>query len=137
MNYILKDENAVFYECGFSCDSVVFLKLGSEAFFITDSRYDTEAKECVKNAEVIIGDRRDLFITVRDYIKNSKIKELIFNPSEWSLLAYEKFTLDLPDVNFKRVANFSQEKRILKSPIELDILRDTATLGAKAFDLIA
>jgi Xaa-Pro aminopeptidase len=137
VNYILKDENAVYHECGFSCDNVVFLKLGSEAFFITDSRYDTEAKESVKNAEVIIGDRRDLFITVREYIKKAKIKELVFNPDEWSVAAYAKFTLDVAGVNFKQVPNFSQEKRIIKSDVELDIMRETARLGAKAFDSFA
>ncbi|HIP29498.1 MAG TPA: X-Pro aminopeptidase, partial [Sulfurospirillum arcachonense] len=110
MNYILKDENAVFYECGFSCDNVVFLKFGNEAFFITDSRYDTEANEYIKDAEVIITERRDMFPKVRELIKNAKIKELIFNPSEWSLHAYEEFTKDIDDVEFKRVANFSQQK---------------------------
>lgn len=65
MNFILKDENAVFYECGFSCDNVVFLKLGSEAFFITDARYTTEAKGGSKNATVLEGDRRDLLKTGR------------------------------------------------------------------------
>lgn len=136
MNYILRDENAVFYECGFSCDNVVFLKLGSEAFFITDSRYDTEAKESIANAEVIIGDRRDLFITVREYIKKSKIKELVFNPSEWSLSAYQKFTLELDEVEFKQVSNFSQEKRIIKNAEEQTILKEAARLGANAFDSV-
>jgi len=134
MNYILRDENAVFYECGFSCDNVVFLKFGSEAFFVTDSRYDTEANEYIKNAEVVITGRRDMYPKVRELIKNAKIKELVFNPSEWSLLAYEEFTKDVEGVNFKRVANFSQQKRIIKSSDELDVLRKASELGSKAFD---
>ncbi len=137
MNYILRDENAVFYECGFSCDNVVFLKLGSEAFFITDTRYETEAKEYIKNAQIIISERRDMFPKVRELIKESKIKELVFNPNEWSLDAYESFTLDLDHINFKKEVNFSQQKRIIKSDEELDILRKAATLGAKAFDSFA
>jgi Xaa-Pro aminopeptidase len=137
MNFILRDENAVFYECGFSCDNVVFLKLGSEAFFITDSRYDTEAKEYIKDAEVVITERRDMFPKVRELIKNSKIKELIFNPKEWSLQAYEEFTKDMDSVEFKRVDNFSQQRRIIKSEDELDILRKASEIGAKAFDSFA
>ena len=137
MNYILRDENAVFYECGFSCDNVVFLRLGSEAFFITDSRYDTEANEFIKDAEVIITERRDMFPKVRELIQNAKIKELLFNPSEWSLHAYEEFTKDIDDVEFKRVTNFSQQRRIIKSEDELDILRKASDLGAKAFDNFA
>lgn len=137
MNYILRDENAVYYECGFSCDNVVFLKLGSEAFFITDPRYLTEAKECVKNAEVVQGDRRDLYITVRELITNAKIKELIFNPSEWSVSAFAKFSLEMDHVNFKEVSNFSQETRIIKTREELDIVRKAASLGSEAFDSFA
>jgi Xaa-Pro aminopeptidase len=134
MNYILKDENAVYYECGFSCDNVVFLKLGSEAFFITDSRYDTEAKEYIKNAEVIITERRDMFPKVKELIKSAKIKELTFNPREWSLHEYNEFTNELDTIEFKQVHNFSQEKRIIKTDDELEILRKASELGAKAFD---
>ena len=137
MNYILKDENAVYYECGFSCDNVVFLKLGSEAFFITDSRYDTEAKEYIKNAEVIITERRDMFPSVRELIKKAKIKELVFNPREWSLHEYSEFSKELDIVEFKQVHNFSQEKRIIKTANELDILREASKLGAQAFDNFA
>jgi len=137
VNYILRDENAVFYECGFSCDNVVFLKLGSEAFFITDPRYITEAKELVKNAEVVEGDRRDLYQTVRDFITKAKIQELIYNPSEWSVSAFKRFSLDLSEVSFKEVLNLSQDKRIIKTNDELDILRQAALLGANAFDSFA
>jgi Xaa-Pro aminopeptidase len=137
MNYILRDESAVYHECGFSCDNVVFLKFGSEAFFITDSRYDTEAKESIKGAEVIITERRDMFPKVRELIQNAKAKELIFDPSEWTLFAYEEFTKELDSVVFKRVANFSQQKRIVKSSKEIDTLQRAAKIGAKAFDSLA
>ncbi len=137
MNYILRDENAVFHECGFSCDNVVFLKFGSEAFFVTDSRYDTEANEFIKNAEVIITERRDMYPKVRELISYARIKELIFNPSEWSLHDYEEFTQGIDGVEFKRVSNFSQQKRIIKSADELDILRTASQIGASAFDSFA
>ena len=137
MNYILKDENAVYYECGFSCDNVVFLKLGSEAFFVTDSRYDTEAKQYIRDAEVIITERRDMYPKVRELIQSANIKELKFNPREWSLDDYNEFTKDNNSVKFTQVYNLSQEKRIIKSEDELDILRKASELGAKAFDRFA
>ena len=43
-NYILKDENAVLFECGYSCDNVYFASLNGEKFFITDGRYGVEAR---------------------------------------------------------------------------------------------
>ena len=132
MNFILKDENAVFYECGFSCDNVVFLKLGSEAFFITDARYTTEAGECVKNATVLEGDRRDLLKTARLLIRKSSIKTLCFNPSEWSVDAYARLSEKL-SIHFQKKPNFSQEKRIIKTQSELEILSQAALFGRDAF----
>lgn len=137
MNYILKDENAVYYECGFSCDNVVYLCLGSEAFFITDSRYTHEANEYVKGATVIEGDRRDLFQTVRVFIQKSKVKKIDYNPSEWSVESYEKIASELSSVEFVKEPNFSQKKRIQKSNEEIEILTRAAQLGKEAFDNFA
>ena len=132
MNYILKDENAVYYECGFSCDHEVFLKLGSEAFFITDARYTTEASEVVHNATVLEGDRRDLFKTVRQLIRKSGVQSLVYNPSEWSVDEFGRLSEKL-SINFQIKSNFSQKKRIIKTDVELDILRKAALFGANAF----
>ncbi len=135
MNYILKDENAVYYECGFSCDNEVFLKLGSEAFFITDSRYTTEAEEYVKNAEVIEGDRRNLLTTVKDFLTDNDIEKIIFNPYEWSVKEFQ--AVQNGSVEFKAIDNFSMQKRIIKSEKELEILKKASILGADAFEKFA
>lgn len=137
MNFMLKDENAIYYECGFSCDNVVFLKFGSEAFFITDSRYETEALEYISNAKVVIAERRNMYPTVVEYIKNAKIKEIVFNPFEWSVASFNAIAKDLSDVKFKEEPNFSQKRRIIKSEEELDILRDASSFGSRAFDRFA
>ncbi|NCB54081.1 MAG: X-Pro aminopeptidase, partial [Epsilonproteobacteria bacterium] len=128
MNYILKDENAQYFECGFSCDNAIFLKLGSEAFFITDARYTTEATQAIQNAEVVLGDRRDLLKTVRLLVRKSGISRLVYNPSEWSVDAYERLSSTL-NVHFQRKVNFSQEKRIVKSEAELTLLKQAARYG--------
>ena len=73
MNYILKDENALYYECGYSCDNALYLKLGSEAFFITDSRYKLEAQASVDGATVLI--ERDLYKKANELLKKAKIKK--------------------------------------------------------------
>ncbi len=132
MNYILRDENAVFFECGFSCDNAVFLKLGSEAFFITDARYTTEAGECIHNACVLEGDRRDLLKTARLLIRKSGIKALSYNPSEWSVDAYARLSEKLR-ITFHKKPNFSQQKRLIKSEAELELLKKAALFGKDAF----
>ena len=131
MNYIVKDENSIYYECGYSSDNALFLKLGSESFLITDSRYAIEAQEKVQNATLIIDG--DLYGHANKLIKKSKIKKLHFDPKEWSLFHSAKLQQDLKTL-FKEVPDFSHKKRVIKSSQEILTLRKAAELGAKAFD---
>jgi Xaa-Pro aminopeptidase len=134
MNYIVKDENAIYYECAYSSDNALFLKLGSEAFFITDSRYKIDAEENVKNATVIID--RDLYARANKLIKKSKIKKLRYDPKEWDIFSLSVLQKDLK-TKFKEVPDFSHKKRIIKSSQEIIILKKAAMLGAAAFDSLA
>ncbi|DAB41212.1 MAG TPA: X-Pro aminopeptidase [Sulfurovum sp. UBA12169] len=134
MNYMLKDENAIYYECGYSCDNALYLRLGSEAFLITDSRYMIEAQESVRDAQVVIDS--DLYGAAAKLLEKSKIKKIVFDPKEWTVAGYEKISSHCK-IAFKAVADYSHKKRIIKSDDELKILAKAAKLGAKAFDKLA
>ncbi len=131
MNYILKDENAVYYECGFSCDNEIFLKLGNESFFITDSRYTLEAKERVKNATVL--EAKDLNKKAREILRKNGIKKIIYNPKEWSVEDFKKISEKVKTV-FKVKTNFSQKKRIIKTKEEIELIKKAVKLGAEGFE---
>ncbi len=135
VNYLLLDENAVYHECGFSCDNEIFLKLGSEAFFITDPRYTTDAQEKVKNAEVIEA-KRDLFAEAKKLIKEANIKKIYYDPSDFRVSQFNKLKQSLK-TTFKAAPNFSKKKRIIKSNKELKIIKKAVDLGALAFDNFA
>jgi Xaa-Pro aminopeptidase len=131
MNYILKDENAIYYECGYSSDNALFLKLGSEAFFITDSRYAIEAEELVANATVIIDG--DLYMQANSLIKKSQITNLTFDPKEWSIFHFSLLTNKLK-IKFKKSPDFSHKKRVIKRSEEILLLKKAVEFGAEAFD---
>ncbi|MEA1954290.1 MAG: M24 family metallopeptidase [Campylobacterota bacterium] len=134
MNYMLKNENAIYYECGYSCDNSLYLSLGSESFFITDSRYTLDANQNVKGAKVLID--RDLYACAAELLKKHKIRKMIFDPKEWSVAGFEQITSQCK-VTFKAVLDYSHKKRIIKSDNELQILAKAAKLGAKAFTMLA
>lgn len=134
MNYMIKDENAIYYECGYSCDNAIYLHLGSEAFFITDSRYTIDANENVKHATVIING--DLYGEAVSLLKKSTVKKVIFDPKEWSVDGFGKVSSQAK-INFKAEVDFSHKKRIIKTDDELKILSKAAKLGAKAFKHLA
>jgi len=75
------------------------MRLGSEAFFFTDSRYKIEADSFVKGAKVIIC--RDLYKEALTVLKKSKIKKIIFDPKEWSIAGFEKLALN-SKITFKK-----------------------------------
>jgi Xaa-Pro aminopeptidase len=128
--FILKDENAVFYECGYSCDNALYLHLENRSFFITDGRYAIDAKNSVQGAEVIIT--RELIERAVEIIAEHRERSLIFNPEEWSVAEYEKLNAD--GVKLIAVPNYSQKKRMIKTPEEIAYLSKAAQIGAAAFE---
>ena len=107
-NYILKDENAVFYECGYSCDNEIFLSINDNNFFITDSRYAIEAKNLVKNAEVIDA-KNTLIKEARLLIRKFGIKSLVFDPNDFTYADFKKISSNL-SLNFISKPFFSKKK---------------------------
>jgi len=129
-NYILQNENGVYFECGYSCDNVIFLSIGGDNYFITDARYEIEAKLMAKNCEVVISS--DLIKESQNIINKSKIKKIAFDPSDFSVFMYEKLQ-DYLDVRFIQKPNFSKLKRIVKTDDEIKKISMAMKLGRKGF----
>jgi Xaa-Pro aminopeptidase len=121
-NYIIKNENAVYYECGYSCDNQLFISIGDESFFITDARYEIEAKTLAIVSSVIITN--DLIKEARKVIKKSGIKKINFDPYDFNLATYSNLTKNL-NTKFIQKPNFSKTKRIIKSDDELKLSKKT------------
>ena len=134
-NYILKDESGSYYECGYSCDSQIFIKLENEAFYITDGRYTIEAKQRVKNAKVIEA-KESLLESAKELLKKSSLKEIVYDPKEWSIFEFEKLKDDLL-VTFTPKENFLQKMRIIKSDEEIELIKKAVQIGKERFDLFA
>ncbi|MEA3490984.1 MAG: M24 family metallopeptidase [Campylobacterota bacterium] len=133
MNYILKDENSIYYECGYSSDNALYLKCGSDACFITDGRYRVEAEEEVRGAKVLIAP--DIISAARKVIKKSKIKKILFDPKEWHIHAFEELSKKSRAI-FEQMPDFSHKRRIIKSDEELKIIKRAVKLGEKAFQAL-
>ena len=132
MNYILKNENAIFYECGYSNDNSIFLSIDGDRYLFTDGRYKLEAKP--KHTKVEIGS--DIIELAINIIKQYKIKELSFDPKEWCVYSFDRLTFKT-DVKLKAIVDLSHKKRIIKTPKEIKKLKRAVVLGADAFDKFA
>ena len=133
-NFILQNENAIYFECKFSCDNVIFLNLEKDRFFITDSRYTTEAKEYAKKCEVV--ESSNLIETAKEILKKNKIKKINFDPNDFTYATYKKLSEDIK-TQFIEKPNFSKQKRIIKSDKEIDLLKKAAEAGRVGFKELA
>ncbi|WP_201352586.1 M24 family metallopeptidase [Hydrogenimonas urashimensis] len=134
-NYILRDENAIYYECGYSNDNALYLHLGSEAWLITDSRYTVEAKEQVRGAAVV--ETADLLKAARQLLRSRGVKRLVFDPKEWSVQAIGMLERKLPHLHLSPHPDFSHLKRMIKSEEEIALLKRAAELGREGFETFA
>jgi len=135
MNYIVyKNENALYYECGYSCDNAIFLKLGSQNFFITDGRYEIDARLNVKNSCVEITN--NLLDKLIELLKKHKIKKIIIDPKEWSIFNFNLLKENVP-TKFKLKDDFSHKKRAIKTAQEIEYLQNAVDIGRKSFKKIA
>jgi len=135
MNYIVyKNENALYYECGYSCDNAIFLKVGKDSFFITDGRYEIDAKANIKNSKIVITN--SLVLELAKILKKSRVKKIIIDPLEWNLFSFNLLKDNTP-TKFKQVDSFSHKKRVIKDDNEIKLLKKAVKLGRDAFKSVA
>ncbi|TLD96778.1 aminopeptidase P family protein [Helicobacter jaachi] len=132
--YLTLNENAQYYECGFSCDNALLVRVGDMVFFITDSRYTLEARQyCTKHTQVI--ESSDFIQSACDVLKSLHVKTIVFNPNELSLSLYEGLKNKLSDIKCELLAqaNFHQKLRVIKSEKEIALIAKSQKLNKKAF----
>ncbi|MEA2028040.1 MAG: M24 family metallopeptidase [Campylobacterota bacterium] len=134
MNYILKNENAIYYECGYSNDNCIFLSIEGDRYLFTDGRYTIEAREGLKKGEIVID--RDLLGQVVEMITKYKPKSITYDPKEWSVYEFNKLS-QVEIVEFIPQEDISHKERMIKSAEEIKLLKRAATLGLNAFDKFA
>lgn len=133
-NYILQNENSVYFECGYSCDNEIFLNIGDEKYFITDARYEIEAKLFTKKCEVVISN--NLINSTKNILKKRKIKNIYFDPNDFSVYSYQNLKQDLK-TKFIPKANFSKLKRVIKTDKEIELIKKAMILGRDGFKRFA
>ena len=131
--YAHKDENAIYYDCGYSCDNAIYVSLNDRKFFITDSRYMADAKKHLQGVELVIGS--NLLTELIAVMRRINIKKLTLNPKEWSYFEVHKLTEAKIKLSFDLL--LSHKKRIVKTNQEIELLREAVRLGAEGFDAFA
>lgn len=131
LNYLVKGENALFYESGYGCDNGVFLSLRGEKFFITDGRYFHEAKQFVKS-DICVLQSSALLQEASGLINKFAPNAICIDSCEFSVAEFESFAKNLV-VKTEFEPNLSQKKRVVKTSEEIALLKEAARRGKAAF----
>jgi Xaa-Pro aminopeptidase len=126
------------YLCGFTGSAGLLLVTETGSVFFTDVRYDTQAREQVKGAKVIIA-RKTLSNALAESIaarrKRSK-RWTIGIEAEHQTVAEKKVLVDLlpSGLRLRNAPTLVERARMVKDEDELDRIRAAVKLGARLFD---
>lgn len=126
---ILNRESELLYETGWSCDNGLFLDTGKNRYFITDGRYITAAKEQVSETTIVV-EARNLVKKARELLLRDRVKRVLLDPTGWNLFQLEQLERV---VKIRKFPNYSQLKRKIKSPEELEFIRKSAKENREGF----
>ena len=128
------------YLCGFTGSAGLLLVNETGSIFFTDVRYDTQGREEVEGAKVVIA-RKALLSAVAEAVRTRGAKA---KPKSWNIgieadhltVAERKRLLDLlpSGVRLKSAPDLVARARMVKDDEELGLIRAAVELGAILFD---
>lgn len=119
------------YLSGFTGDESFSIITADKAFFITDSRFTQQAKEQVKDYEIVEykGVFRDFFT---DITKKLNVKNIGFEEDIVSYDEYQRLSKNL-DAKLVPMGGIIEDIRLIKDESEVEVIRKAAEIADKAF----
>ncbi|OGP73160.1 MAG: hypothetical protein A2V86_14765 [Deltaproteobacteria bacterium RBG_16_49_23] len=123
------------YLCGFTGSDGTLLLTREEAFFLTDSRYWTQAEEEVKHSRIVHYKKK--LEGIASLLSDSKLKKVGVEGPFFALSSYQFLTKKLgAEVEFIPLDDEIKNLRAVKDLQELSLLRTAIDLSAKSFSHI-
>jgi Xaa-Pro aminopeptidase len=110
----------------------LLLLLPSETHFFTDPRYEISARQNIAGHVHIV--KGPLIAGVIQVIKRKRLKKIGFESGWTQFDAYQRLKEGLPlGVSLVPVGRVVEERRMVKSPAEIDTIRRSVNLNSEAF----
>lgn len=126
------------YLCGFTGSAGLLLVDESASVFITDVRYDTQAREEVKDAKVVIA-KKALLEALGEVLargkKRGKRRTIAIESEHFTVAEKKRLAKFRPSgIALKDAPPIVEKARMVKDGEELQRIRAAVALGAKLFD---
>lgn len=122
------------YISGFTGTAGVVLITATKALFITDFRYTEQANEQVIGFD-IIEHKQPIIKEIAKQIEQLNLKRVGFEKNDLSFALYEQYKNEVA-ADLIPTAGLIEELRLVKTPEELEVLKEAAKISDAAFDHI-
>ena len=126
------------YLCGFTGSAAALLITADKAFFFTDGRYTTQAKDEVEGSRLVTGRKGPLALLVdwmKANLRSRKPMRLGIEAGHVTVAEHRQLTATLPkSVRLRPSPPLVEQMRMVKDAEEISQIRRAALLGCRLFD---
>lgn len=129
---IISDANRN-YLTGFTGDESFAVITKNKSFFITDSRYTEQAKNQVKNFEIVEYKPPTVHECIRKIAIDNEIKSIGIEEDRISFLEYQKLKETLGEIRLVNLEGTVENIRTIKDKDEIELISKAAKIADDAF----
>jgi Xaa-Pro aminopeptidase len=122
------------YLTGFTGSNGYLLVAPDTVTLFTDGRYDTQARQQTSGVEILVT-TGNVLESVVDAVRRGRIKRLGFERNRTSFQTYEFLRRKLRNRRLVPLDGLVERQRMVKSALEIEIIRRAVELNSRAFDL--
>ncbi|OGQ59680.1 MAG: hypothetical protein A3J24_10155 [Deltaproteobacteria bacterium RIFCSPLOWO2_02_FULL_53_8] len=128
---LISDIKNIRYLCGFTGGDAYMLISAGRDWFLTDSRYATQARAEVKGALVKVY-KKSLDV-IAELASDNRLGVIGFESNNLTVDTYKKLRKALPGITLKPVSGLVSGIRATKDPFEVEQLRSSASILARCY----
>ena len=133
---LVSDISNVGYLSGFEGSEAELVVLPRYVYLITDFRYQEVAENTTDGIRIAITKTEPKSILIARICRKHKVKVLSFNPAYITYAQAESLKSNLRPIKIKKTADLCASMRIIKTPEEIKIIRESGKIAVEAWKYI-
>jgi Xaa-Pro aminopeptidase len=134
---LINSATNLFWLTGFTGSFAYVLLTDSDAVFITDSRYTVQAKEQVGSMEIVsFSSPKSGMQVLKECMDEMGITKVAFESPYVTVSQFSQFQEKVTGIEWVPMGELLENLRMIKTPEEVQKIRDACALTDKAFDHI-
>ncbi|MBQ7227894.1 MAG: aminopeptidase P family protein [Clostridia bacterium] len=133
---VVTGESNRYYLTRFKCSFGVVVLLPQSKILFTDFRYAVAAKKSIKDAEVRITDKENLYSNVVALLNERKVKVVGYEDEVMSVASFKAFKKAFADFDLKPIGNALETLRSVKTEEEIEFIKQAQSITETVLDKV-